>query len=285
MKIAEKSWYALILDVATDAREAVEYGLMEAGALGTYCHDKGQEQLAVTGYFETVPHLPQVQREVANALHIYQLDADSISGWEAREVPNEDWLEEWKKNWQPSTVGRFYIAPPWKDTPPSDDLITILIEPGMAFGTGTHETTQLCLAAIEKHYTGGSFLDVGTGTGILSIAAAKLFPNEQFTACDVDADSVVIAVENAIFNSTPQIEFRNGTLNETYAPADCVVANLTADVIAPLLPDLVRLARKTLILSGILAVQETFIRECLHHVDRHEIREITRAGEWLAMVV
>ena len=93
-----------------------------------------------------------------------------------REVADEDWLGEWKKSWQPVAVGeRFLIAPPWSVIDDARDRIVIRIEPGMAFGTGTHETTRLCLSAIEEYFAGESFLDVGTGTGILAIAAAKLF--------------------------------------------------------------------------------------------------------------
>ena len=81
-------------------------------------------------------------------------------------------MAEWKKNSQPVEVGeRFIIAPPWTELSNAHNRIVIRIEPGMAFGTGTHETTRLCLDAIEKYFAGGSFLDVGTGTGILAIAA------------------------------------------------------------------------------------------------------------------
>ncbi len=99
----------------------------------------------------------------------------------------------------------------------------------MAFGTGTHETTRLCLTAIEKHFTGGSFLDIGTGTGILAIAAAKLLPRARIEACDTDAEAIEIARENARRNDVAQnISFIVGTVNETLqASADCVCANLT----------------------------------------------------------
>lgn len=280
-----KVWHALEVDTTGAAREAVEYGLMEAGALGTYCHDKDQARLTVTAYFETPPDPARVREELDNALHIYDLPADSVGPATHSEIPHQDWLAEWKKNWQPVTVGRFHIAPPWAAAPEDESLIVIRIEPGMAFGTGTHETTKLCLAAIQKYYTGGSFLDVGTGTGILSIAAAKLFPGASFAACDVDADSVAIARENAALNETPQIIFRTGTLDDSYGQADCIVANLTADVIAPLLPALVGVTGGRLILSGILAAQECFIRDALRAVGVEDVRELTRDGEWIALVI
>ena len=94
-------------------------------------------------------------------------------------------------------------------------IVCIRIEPGMAFGTGTHETTRLCLAALEKYFQGGSLLDVGTGTGILAIAAAKLFPEARVTACDTDAKAVEIARENARLNEVSnQVTFTVGTVDD-----------------------------------------------------------------------
>ena len=125
------------------------------------------------------------------------------------------------------------IAPPWSNLPETHDRIVIRIEPGMAFGTGTHETTRLCLQAIEKHFAGGSFLDVGTGTGILAIAAAKLFPESRIDACDTDEMAITIARENADANGVSnQIDFRVGSIDDSTASADLVCANLTADVIS-----------------------------------------------------
>jgi ribosomal protein L11 methyltransferase len=285
MATQPKIWHALEADTYAAAREAVEYALMEAGALGTYCHDKGQDTLTVTGYFDAMPVAARVGAELAHALQLYELTVDSVRVGRVYEVPNEDWLAEWKKNWQPVNVGRFHIAPPWTDAPQDENAVLIRIEPGMAFGTGTHETTKLCLAAIEKRYQGGSFLDVGTGTGILSIGAAKLFPQARFDACDVDADSIIIARENALLNHTPQINFRVGALGESYGKYDFVVANLTADVIAPLLPALIRVTGGRLVLSGILATQEEFIRAEMSAAGLEEVLETTRDGEWIAITI
>src|SRR2546423_12368035 len=113
-----------------------------------------------------------------------------------REVEERDWRAEWKKGWRAVEVGRFVVAPPWSEVPDDEGRIVIRVEPGMAFGTGTHETTRLCLAAIEKYFRGGSFLDVGTGTGILAIAAAKLFTQARIEACANDGGAVAIARAN-----------------------------------------------------------------------------------------
>jgi ribosomal protein L11 methyltransferase len=207
---------------------------------------------------------------------------------EVREVADQDWLGEWKKGWQPVEVGeRFIIAPPWTDISDTRGRIVIRIEPGMAFGTGTHETTRLCLTAIEKYFDAGSLLDVGTGTGILSIAAAKLFPDARIEACDTDAEAIAIALENAQLNDLPnQIVFRVGTIDESLsASADCVCANLTADAIIPMLPSLLSATCGRLILSGILDSQIEMVVDRLQELGINNPGEITTASEWACIVV
>jgi ribosomal protein L11 methyltransferase len=153
----------------------------------------------------------------------------------------------------------------------------------MAFGTGTHETTRLCLAAIEKHFDGQSFLDIGTGTGILAIAAARLRPAARVEACDTDAEAVEIARENARLNAVGgRVEFRIGSIEATTASADFVCANLTADVIVPLLPALVAATCGRLVLSGILAEQSDWVLTSLRDLGV-TICEVGRAGEWIAI--
>ncbi|MBA3321974.1 MAG: 50S ribosomal protein L11 methyltransferase [Pyrinomonadaceae bacterium] len=279
-------WFALDVTAEEAAREAVEYALMEAGALGTETNAGGKGRLCVTGYFNAPPEREQVQAQLFEALRIYDLPSSAVREMQAREVAARDWLGEWKKNWRPVEVGaRFVIAPPWGEVASAPDRIIIRIEPGMAFGTGTHETTRLCLAAVEKHFRGGSFLDVGTGTGILAIAAAKLHAGAHIEACDTDAEAIEIARENARLNGVAaQIEFRVGSIEETSASADVVCANLTADVILPLLPVLTGATCGQLILSGILDTQAETVRARLRQlgIDEHEV---AAAGEWVAITV
>ena len=162
----------------------------------------------------------------------------------------------------------------------------------MAFGTGTHETTRLCLKAIEKHYRGGSFLDVGTGTGILAIAAAKLCqkPDREggcsaIFACDTDADAIDIAKENAELNDVANlIDFRVGTVNDETESADFVCANLTAPVIVELLPSLIGATCGRLVLSGILDSQIEMVRSRLLELGVSEC-EVDQDGEWIAIVI
>ena len=298
-----KSWFALEIAVAASASEAVEFASNELGAPGTEINnlgkDKPQEVLRVVGYFSEKLDEEIVENELREALRIYGFRFELIREIEWRAVENKDWLAEWKKHWRPTETKKFIVAPTW-ETIENSAKIVIKIEPSMAFGTGTHETTRLCLRAIEENYRSKmSFLDVGTGTGILAIAAAKIkiqdsrFKIENpssldsFLAFDTDADSVKIARENAALNDVSGIEFRTGSVGEETPAFDFVCANLTADVILPLLPLLVAKTKKILVLSGILTEQENQIVEALN--SRFEIQDSKfkseRDGEWISILM
>jgi len=280
-------WFALDVEAEAASSEAVEYALMEAGALGTETDVAENSSLRVVGYFDQLPDRERIRTELGEALRIYELPTSSVRAMEVREVVDEDWLGEWKKSWQPVEVGeRFIVAPPWSEIRENQERLVIRIEPGMAFGTGTHETTRLCLTAIEKYFGGGSFLDVGTGTGILAIAAAKLFPDASIEACDTDTEAIGIAQENARLNDVDQsIRFRVGSLEETTASADLVCANLTADVITRLLPSLLSVSCGHLILSGILETQVEDVKVALQQRGVSTFTETMQDGEWVALVV
>jgi ribosomal protein L11 methyltransferase len=271
-------WYALDVELEAGAQEAVEYALMEAGALGTETSNN-----TVTGYFEEIPNRERVRDELFDALRIYDLPSSSVGDMKAREVAQRDWLAEWKENWQPVEVGRFIIAPPWSEIGNRPDRLIIRIEPGMAFGTGTHETTRLCLLAIEKHFSGAGFLDVGTGTGILAIAAAKLFPEARIEAFDTDEEAIAIARDNARANNV-EIEFHVGSVDEGTASADLVCANLTADVIVENVQTLVSLTCGKLVLSGILETQIDMVQAALHDCGITDF-EVEKDGEWIALII
>lgn len=280
-----KKWYAVDLLIEESAREAGEYGLMEAGALGTETSD-AQSTTIVTGYFDDLPNRELVRTKLAEAMRFYNVASSSVRQMDLREVPDEDWLAEWKKNWKPIETGRFIIAPPWNNSRSTGDRILITIEPGMAFGTGTHETTRLCLQAMENHYEGGSFLDVGTGTGILAIAAAKISNDGRIEACDTDPEAVAIATENAQLNSVgDRINFHIGTIDELTPSSDLVCANLTADVIVELMPALLAVTCRRLVLSGILESQVSSVLERARECGSAAPLEITNDGEWNAIIL
>jgi len=281
------NWHAVDVTAEEAAREAVEYALMEAGALGTEerASAEGAGLVGVAGYFEKEPGVESVRGALLEALTIYGLASSSVRGLALREVEGRDWLAEWKKGWRPVEVGRFVVAPPWSEVAERDGRVVIRVEPGMAFGTGTHETTRLCLAAVERHFGGGSFLDVGTGTGILAIAAAKLRPSARVEACDTDELAVSVAAENARLNGVAgRISFRVGSVDDATASADLVCANLTADVILPLLPALLGATCGRLVLSGILDTQAAQVCARLVELGAPGY-EVARDGEWVSITV
>jgi ribosomal protein L11 methyltransferase len=138
---------------------------------------------------------------------------------------------------------------------------------------------------MENYYDGGSFLDVGTGTGILAIAAAKLFPTARVEACDVDREAVAIAAENARLNDVEQIVFRVGTIDEATQSADLVCANLTADTIINLMPALIGVTCGRLVLCGVLQSQVTSVLDRVLESGGPEPIEITNDGEWSAIIL
>jgi ribosomal protein L11 methyltransferase len=282
-----KQWFATDVDCAPAAAEAVESAFNQLDTLGTEIdslHRSPGERLRVTGYFETPRADADVWAAVVESLRVcgFSDDAARLAG--SRLVEETDWLAEWKKHWKPTRIGRFVIAPPWEKLEDNGRMV-IWIEPNMAFGTGTHETTQLCLEAIDKLFRPGqSALDVGTGTGILAIAAAKL-GGESIFACDTDAGSVAIARENSVLNGVGDlIDFRKGPIDERTPSFDFVCANLTIDVILPILDLLLAKTRSVLVLSGILADQEGVIADDLTRRGISNF-DIGRAGQWISIVV
>ncbi len=288
----DENWYAYEITVASDASEAIEFGLNELDALGTEINNLGvkpTDTLTVIGYFGE-PQTDEILRSKLNeALRIYGFEANAIREIGSRRIGNVDWLFEWKKHWKPTVTAKFIIAPSWEKIEDSEKIV-VRIEPNMAFGTGTHETTKLCLKAIGEHYESGmSFLDVGTGTGILAIAAAKLnaefkTSDSKFSGYDTDADSVKIARENAGLNEVDGVDFFNGSISNETPAADFVCANITLDVLTPILPLLLEKTSKILILSGILKAQEKMISDELNELKISAFK-IEIDGEWLSVSI
>jgi len=282
----QKKWYAIDVQASAAAGEAVEaaFDMLETIGTGIDTLRKTPDDLiTITGYFNEPPDAELVQKYISESLQIYGISDAAIHTVTSREVESEDWLAEWKRHWKPTAVGKFIIAPPWSDVVP-DDKIVIRIEPNMAFGTGTHETTKLCLEAISRDYRPGrSFLDVGTGTGILAIAAAKLSETGPISAYETDADSVSIARENADLNGVgDRIDLTHGTIGEETPAFDHVCANLTLDVIEPLLPLLLAKTKQQLVMSGILAEQKELISDQLFRLG-FALPDLRTHAEWISV--
>jgi ribosomal protein L11 methyltransferase len=289
----QNSWFALEITVETKAVEAVEFALNELESLGTEIEVLGLNQVientTVIGYFNEKFGDAVVGENLAEALRIYGFEKSVIQKTSWREVENKDWLAEWKKSWKPTETAQFVIAPVWSEVVTDKHLMRI--EPSMAFGTGTHETTKLCLKAIEDYYEQGeTFFDVGTGTGILAIAVAMIQAKSKkakgkILGCDTDEDSVKIASENAEINNVADYcEFYIGSINENSDEFDFVCANVTADVIISMLPLLIAKSKKKLILSGILAEQEKLVSAALVKFGITDAK-IETDGEWISVYI
>lgn len=174
-------------------------------------------------------------------------------------ISEEDWADSWKKYYKPIKTGnRIVIVPLWEKYDASPDELCVLMDPGMAFGTGTHETTRLCASLLEKYEKEGDrMLDVGCGSGILAICAAKLGAKECF-ACDIDENAVRIARENAEINKTPNVRAEVSDLlkqvEKVEGGYDICCANIVADVIIRMAPDIEKYISPEgcIIVSGII---------------------------------
>lgn len=206
-----------------------------------------------------------------------------------------DWGEEWKKYFHPLRVGkRFVIKPTWESCQPVGDDIIIEIDPGMAFGTGQHHSTAMCLEAMEELYSVnasgdvslGEVLDVGTGTGILGIAAARLGA-KNVVCLDIDEQAVAIAIENAELNQVAEkMQIHNLPLDSLRQQFDLILANLTARTLRELSNQLESLLAPGgyLIISGIIDQQGPEIEECFSRAPLCLKRKM-KSAEWRCYVI
>lgn len=205
-------------------------------------------------------------------------------GGEVAELPDEDWGETWKKDLRPLTAGRVFVRPSWIDAPPPPGAVEVVLDPGMAFGTGSHPTTALCLSALSAALAArpaATVLDVGTGSGLLAIAAAKLGAG-RVAGNDVDPVAVKVAVENAEANGVA-VTLTTAGLETLDGRFDVVVANILANTLVELAPAIRRRLAPggLLFLSGILAPQEEEVRAAylaLGLARRPDLER--REGEW-----
>ena len=222
-------------------------------------------------------------RRVRDALgHLQAFGLGPIGDLTVREIKEEAWLEAWKASFKPIRVGAFLVRPTWSDVDPGDAIV-LSLDPGMAFGTGLHPTTQACLRALSRvDVAGKRVADVGTGSAILAIACAKRGAREVL-ALDIDAVAVKEAKSNVERNAV-SIETRVGSAADLDGAYDLVLANIVAAVLQKLAHELAaHLAPgATLIVAGIIAAEEAetvgaFTAEGLRAIDREQ------AGDWVAL--
>lgn len=213
----------------------------------------------------------------------------------ATETEDKDWINNWKQYFKPFVVDNILIKPTWEETPKEhEDKLLIQIDPGTAFGTGKHETTQLCIRQLEKYVTPGArVLDLGTGSGILGITALKLGADYVY-GTDLDENAITAVHENLEANNIPKDRFgviRGNIIDDPavqdaagYERYDIAVANILADVIILIQKEVPVHLKKggIFISSGIIDMKEQAVREALEANDAFEILEMTRQGEWVS---
>lgn len=303
-------WLEVSLTVDGELAEAVAEVLARYAPDGVVIHSTGVEQgeeewgrevgpLRVSAYLPAGPQLGVSRRQIEEALW-YLGRIRPLPAPEFKCVAQSDWAEDWKQNYRPINIGRrLVIQPAWIEAFPAGRL-PVLIEPGMAFGTGTHPTTQLCLEILEDEVQPGqAVIDVGCGSGILSIAALKLGAGRA-VGVDIDTAALASAKENARLNGVlERFEIGTGSVGNllegafSLHQAPLVLANILAAVIVRLLDDgLAELVAPggVLVLSGILEPQlegrEGYV-SVLTALERHGLRVVERRQieDWVALVV
>jgi ribosomal protein L11 methyltransferase len=212
---------------------------------------------------------------------------ETFRAWlpEITEEQETDWQQQFQDSWKPFAVGqRFWLAPAWDQSETPVGRVRLPIHPGVAFGTGAHEATQLCLEALERCVPSGQcVLDIGTGTGILA-EAAYLLGAAKVWACDIEHDSAACAHENLRRDAIPAGVFTGSTRAVTNGSIDWIVANVNATTHANLAAEYRRIARRGIVLSGIVAADVASLQKAFERPGWHFAETLTRAP-WVALVI
>ena len=250
--------------------------------------DNMPEDVQVKAWYqedETPVILEKLRAFLPSLREICQFDLGTLAV-SVQSVQDTDWNENWKKYYKPFRAGKhLVIKPSWESWDAQEGDLIIEMDPGMAFGTGTHETTALCVELIEDYYKGGSLLDVGTGSGILALCAAKLGAND-ITAVDIDPDAVRVAKENAERNGVAdKIDVREGDLIQGLdRHFDFAAANILAPIVKILLAPMYKhtVPGGLFICSGILREQEEDVCAAITAAG-YTLLEVRRKNDWVAM--
>lgn len=278
------------LTIPPDALEAVTHLLHGAGTGGVVIDDEHRAELRAY-----LPHderllrrLADLRRELADLVAFFP--GMSELRQTERFVAEEDWANAWREHFHPVRIGRrLVVAPTWEPFQPRLGELVLRLDPGMAFGTGTHPSTVLCLRALEDGVAAGaSVLDVGTGSGILAVAAA-LLGAASVTALDIDPLAVRVARQNATANGVAdRVHVHYAELRDLLAsglpPMDFCTANLTADVLVGLAADLAAALRPEgrLVASGLVGGGVPEVQAALRQAGLQPLREV-RLEDWVAV--
>ena len=216
------------------------------------------------------------------------LTSDELGSWEFEliEKENQDWSQKWKEKWDITRVSeRIIVVPDWLNYDAKEKEITIRLEPGCAFGTGTHATTQLCMLAIEKYMPlNATVADIGTGSGILAVCAMK-FGAKSAYGCDNDETVIDVAKDNALKNNV-ECTFELKTADMLSEKYDFVMANILHNVLSEIMPDLKNILKDkgVLVLSGILDEKKGIVIDAIHR-NNLQIVEEEHLNQWTSFIV
>ena len=247
---------------------------------------------------EEPQNLEQLLKSERELLKSRGLSDEELGSWEyvISNKPNEDWSKKWKEKWDITRVtDKIVIVPDWLSYEDKEGEVVIRLEPGCAFGTGTHQTTQLCMKALEKYMKkGDKVADIGMGSGILSICAKK-FGASYVQGCDIDEDVIDVAKENAVKNGVTLLSepnsgegvfFELNTADKIQEKFDFVCANILHNVLAEIMGDLKNIMKSGAImsLSGILDEKKPVVLEAIKRENLEIIEEIHQ-DQWTSFVV
>ncbi len=306
------NWTEISILTVNEAVEPISHILYEAGISGLVIEDRAdflrvrenrfgeiyeldpddfpEEGVIIKAYLAKTSHLHETLDEMKeNIANLKKFNIDiGENKLSLSDVKEEDWATAWKKYYHPVNVSeRFTIVPTWEDYTPSDEELMIELDPGMAFGTGTHPTTIMCIQALEKTVKkGDSIIDVGTGSGVLSIAAALLNAKEV-KALDLDEVAVEAARQNIALNGVAEVVTveKNDLLNGITKQADVIVANILAEVIISFADEAAKAVKKGgfFITSGIIEQKCEEVKTVLQEVG-FTIEETIRMEDWAAFI-
>ena len=296
-----KKWIEVSIDAPPEFVEPLSHIFLKYGHGGVaveqaaeYSPDEGEQPpvpdyVTIKTYIPKDPTAARRQSEIDLGVRLVAYMAD-LSQLKTRELDEEEWQNSWKEHFDVLHVGkRIVIKPTWRDYESTGDDVVIALDPGMAFGTGHHPTTRMCLELIEEHLAPGmDVFDLGCGSGILSIAAAKLGA-ARVAGMEIDSVAVASAHENIRENGlNERIQVIEGTLPHFgIAPAtfDLAVANISAKIVSELAVEILRAVRPkgTVIASGILLERKAEVDEALTSAGA-VIRHTLVDGDWIALV-
>lgn len=313
MELVEMKWSELSIHTTNEAIEPISNILHEAGASGVVIEDPfelskervdrfgeiyqlnpddyPEEGVIIKAYIPINSFLGETVEEIKDAINnliLFNIDIGK-NNVTISEVNEEEWATAWKKYYNPVKISeRFTIVPTWENyTPVGSDELIIELDPGMAFGTGTHPTTVMCVQSLESTIkSGDNVIDVGTGTGVLSIAAA-LLGAEKVTALDLDEVAVQSASLNIKLNKVKDFVTvaQNNLLDGIVGPVDIVVANILAEVILRFTDDVARVVKKGgyFIASGIIQQKKEQVKDGIINAG-FTIEETLVMEDWVAII-